>query len=102
MDLKTYLSTLTKEERTRFIRLADIKPSYLPQLSGGHSKPSLELAIRMQEASGGAVTVRELLPDRYEKLRAWLCQECQDRRRTPERRQPPCGGRRDSDKRGAA
>jgi len=42
-------------------RLADCTPSYLYQIINGYRKPSAALALRIEQATGGAVTRMELL-----------------------------------------
>lgn len=63
MNIKDYLNTLTPNQRNEFARRAGTKPSHLPQLKGGHSKPSVKLSRELVEASNGALTLEELRPD---------------------------------------
>jgi len=41
---------------------ARCSPSYLYQIINGYRRPSATLALRIEEATGGAVTLRDLFP----------------------------------------
>jgi len=60
MDLKTYRS----KNNIRMVDLAKIvnkTPQHLYEIERGSAFPSRKLAFRIEQATGGAVTLRELL-----------------------------------------
>lgn len=65
MDMKNYLKNHTKAEREALAARCGTSVEYFWQIAGGHRKPSHGLAIRLEEASGGAVTREGLRPDIY-------------------------------------
>lgn len=62
MDLCTYLST-TGTKQTQLAEVLGVSRSYLSQLVGGTKSPSLELAVRIERATDGAVPVASWVPD---------------------------------------
>jgi len=63
MELKNYWLGLSPEDRERFVERAGTTISYMPLLTGGHRRPSPELARKMVEASDGGLTLPVLRPD---------------------------------------
>ncbi len=63
MDIRSYLAPLDAAQRANVAAAAGTTVAYLTQLAGGHRKASHKLARRLQEATGGAVTVHDLRPD---------------------------------------
>ena len=66
MNIKTFIKSTPKTERQRIAALAGTTDAYFSQLAGGHRKPSLALAKRIEEASGKLITRQELLPEAFE------------------------------------
>lgn len=68
MNLSDYIADMGR--RAELAAAVDASPDYLWQLGVGHQgrKPSLALAKRIQEATGGLVTVVELLPELREAI----------------------------------
>jgi len=63
MKLKTYLKKQGYGFGVKFAKKLGIHPVYLSSISGS-CRPSPKLALRIEQATGGAVTLRELLfPD---------------------------------------
>ena len=62
MDIH-YLRQLTKTELKTLATAAGTKPIYLRQVSTGFRRPSITLALKLEHASGGLITARELRPD---------------------------------------
>jgi len=60
MLIKEYLED-KKIGVSEFARLAGLKQSYVSLLLHQKRKPSAPLALRIEQATGGAVTLRELL-----------------------------------------
>lgn len=58
--LETYL-TNKKMNDSEFSRVSGIKQPTIWRIKNGHCKPSPGIALRIEEATGGAVTLRELL-----------------------------------------
>jgi transcriptional regulator with XRE-family HTH domain len=67
MDLKTYVAGLTPEQKRSYATKAGITRIYLSQLVTGFRRPSAELAKRLHEESGFAVSLHELRPDLWDK-----------------------------------
>lgn len=61
MDMKTFLQSVDAAERKRVATQAGTSVNYLYQIAGGHRDPSRKMAIRLSEASNGALTVVELM-----------------------------------------
>lgn len=63
MDLKTYINE-NQIGVSSFAKIADLKQPYVSLIANKKRKPSAGVALKIQEATGGAVTVMELLfPD---------------------------------------
>lgn len=65
MDCKTFLKSTPIDERERVARRAGTTVAYLKQIAGGHSRPSADLAVRLESASDGRMTREDLLPDLF-------------------------------------
>ena len=63
MDLRTYLLSLGKPGKAALATACNTSPAYLEQIAGGHRACREALAMAIDRASGGAVTVEELRPD---------------------------------------
>ncbi|MFG8966782.1 hypothetical protein ACEP11_31415, partial [Pseudomonas aeruginosa] len=61
--LRGWLAATSAEERERVAREARTSVAHLWQLAGGHRKASPSLAERLQDASGGQITIAGLRPD---------------------------------------
>lgn len=61
--LREWLATATSEHRCDVAAAAKTTVGHLWQLAGGHRKASAELAERLQDASGGEITIAGLRPD---------------------------------------
>lgn len=61
--LRGWLAATSAEERERVAREAKTSVAHLWQLAGGHRKASPSLAERLQDASGGQITIAGLRPD---------------------------------------
>ncbi|MCY1248114.1 hypothetical protein D9M71_88340 [compost metagenome] len=62
-QLRDWLAKASAEERERVALAAKTTVGHLWQLAGGHRKASAELAERLQDASGSAITIAGLRPD---------------------------------------
>jgi len=63
MKLSEYLSE-NKIKLSRFAEDAGLKQPYASLIKNGHKRPSPDVALRIEQATGGSVTLRELLfPD---------------------------------------
>lgn len=62
-QLREWLRGASDAERERVAKAAATSVAYLWQLAGGHRKPSIELASRLQVASSGTLTLAGLRPD---------------------------------------
>ena len=60
MKLKDHLKT-NKIKKKTFAHNIGIHHVYLSQILGGYRNPSPKLALRIQQATGGQVTINELL-----------------------------------------
>lgn len=62
MKLHDYLK---KEGETRrsFAQKAGISRAMVSHIATGRATPSIETALRIQEATGGEVTAKDLIPD---------------------------------------
>lgn len=61
MDMRTFLQSINADERKKVAKSAGTSVNYLYQIAGGHRDPSKKLAIKLSHATGGAVSVAELL-----------------------------------------
>lgn len=66
VHLRDWLAQAPAEVRDSVATAAGTTVGHLWQLAGGHRKASAELADRLQEASGGAITIAGLRPDLVE------------------------------------
>lgn len=67
MNLKSYFDS----ERLAAKKLAEalgVSPSYLSQMSKGTTPISPERAVKIEQATDGAVTRRDLFPDSWERI----------------------------------
>lgn len=67
MTLREYLDTLKRGGIKEFAEIVGITDVYLAQLAARQDgrEPSPELCVRIERASGGQVTRRELVPERW-------------------------------------
>lgn len=63
MDLKTYLSPKSVAERDEFAAACQTTPGHLRNVMYGYKPCATDLAVRIWEQSGGAVTRQELRDD---------------------------------------
>jgi DNA-binding transcriptional regulator YdaS (Cro superfamily) len=63
MDLKTFLSQHSTADLGQLATRAGTQLIYLRHVSAGHRRISANLAIRLEWASAGQLTARELRPD---------------------------------------
>lgn len=70
MDCRTFLKSTTPAERERVATRARTTVAYLKQIAGGHSRPSADMAVRLETASDGRMTREELLPEFFVRDRA--------------------------------
>lgn len=63
MDRHDYLSQLSKSELEILAAATGTKPIYLRQVNTGFRRPSIALALKLESASGGRITARELRAD---------------------------------------
>lgn len=61
--MRDYLNSIGQPEREQFASAAGTSVGYLWLLAGKHRQPSPKLARKLQEASGGILTLAELRPD---------------------------------------
>ncbi|MEB2621439.1 hypothetical protein [Pseudomonas sp. YuFO8] len=61
--LRDWLASATNDRRQLVAIAAKTTVGHLWQLAGGHRKASAELAARLQDASGGEITIAGLRPD---------------------------------------
>jgi DNA-binding transcriptional regulator YdaS (Cro superfamily) len=61
--LREWLARATDKRRQAVAVAASTTVGHLWQLAGGHRKASAELAGRLQDASGGEITIAGLRPD---------------------------------------
>ncbi|WP_350649590.1 hypothetical protein [Pseudomonas sp. HY13-MNA-CIBAN-0226] len=64
--LRDWLANATPDRRQLVAGVAKTTVGHLWQLAGGHRKASAELAERLQDASGGEITIAGLRPDLVE------------------------------------
>lgn len=65
MDLKTYLRPLSSEERESFATKCGTTLGHMQNVAYGTRVASTELAVAIEQKSGGKVTRREQFPDSY-------------------------------------
>ena len=63
MDITTYLQQHKASARRDLAEAAGTKLIYLRQISRGLRRASADLAIRLEHASHGLITAREVRPD---------------------------------------
>lgn len=61
--LREWLAKTPADRREEVAKQAGTSVGYLWQLSGGHRKATSDLAARLQDASGGEITIAGLRPD---------------------------------------
>jgi DNA-binding transcriptional regulator YdaS (Cro superfamily) len=63
MDLKTFISTPDGQvvSQAEWARRVEVTRGYFCQLRDGNKTPSLEVALRIEKATGGAVTMYDWL-----------------------------------------
>jgi DNA-binding transcriptional regulator YdaS (Cro superfamily) len=61
--LRDWLASTSNDRRREVATTAKTTVGHLWQLAGGHRKASAELAGRLQDASGGEITIAGLRPD---------------------------------------
>ncbi|QYX54580.1 hypothetical protein K3F44_09915 [Pseudomonas sp. S07E 245] len=61
--LREWLATASNDRRRDVAAEAKTTVGHLWQLAGGHRKASVDLAERLQDASGGEITIAGLRPD---------------------------------------
>lgn len=67
----TRLANYLKDKRIKqkdFAETIGVSEGYLSQMCKGTHSPSLSMAIRIEDATGGAVAVRDLLPTNHPEL----------------------------------
>lgn len=62
----SYWLSLSRQQRQIIARTCDVSVGYLRLVAGGHRKASWILAQRIERASGGAVTAKQLRPDIFQ------------------------------------
>lgn len=67
-QISEWLNSHCDNERKKLAEAASTSVGYLWQLAGGHRKASLELAVRLNKASKGALTLEGMRPDLVEIL----------------------------------
>lgn len=68
MDLKQYIKNLPHGEAAPLAKLVGVSASYLSQMASGDANISPERAVKIESATGGAVTRQEMFPDRWQLL----------------------------------
>ncbi len=63
--LHPFWMSLTKKQRQELAEKAGTKASYLKLVALGHSRPSPELAKRLDTATAGLVPKEQMRPDIY-------------------------------------
>lgn len=63
MNAREYHDTHDKADLAELCAAAGTNYAYWRQIAYGHRKPSWALARRLEDASGGLITARELRPD---------------------------------------
>ncbi|MED5492698.1 MAG: hypothetical protein VYD45_11335 [Pseudomonadota bacterium] len=70
--LREWLGKASAERREQVAAAANTSVGHLWQLSGGHRRASVDLAMRLQKASGGEITLAGLRPDVSQMVRESL------------------------------
>lgn len=65
MDLKTYYSGLSTEQREIFARKCGTSPGHLRNVAYGDRTASTELAVAIERESHGAVKRIDMFPDTF-------------------------------------
>lgn len=60
MNLKEYVRIVKRSERARICEEAGLSLNYMYQLSSDNRRPSLDLAKRLEIATNGLLTVKEM------------------------------------------
>jgi DNA-binding transcriptional regulator YdaS (Cro superfamily) len=68
MDLKTYISGLSPDERQALALRCDTSVGHLQNVMYGYKPCGIELAVALEQRSGGAVTRRDLRPDDWQRI----------------------------------
>ncbi|WP_312412622.1 YdaS family helix-turn-helix protein [Comamonas sp.] len=68
MNLKNYLFTKDKQGRIDFAASCGTTLGHLTNVANGYRAASVELAVLIEQQSGGEVTRQELFPDRYARM----------------------------------
>ena len=63
MDMRTYLHSVTPDERLRLANELGTSVNYFFQIAGGHRKASFTLAKRLEKATNGVLRKESLRPD---------------------------------------
>ena len=63
MNMHAYLQQVSKAEIETLAAATGTKPIYLRQVGTGFRRPSIALALKLEHASSGLITARELRPD---------------------------------------
>jgi len=63
MDLRTYLSKRTPDEREAFALACETTPGHLKNIGYGYKSCAEKLAIAIERESRGEITCEELRPD---------------------------------------
>ena len=69
MNLKEYLFAKDKQARIAFAESCETTLGHLTNVANGHRTASVELAVLIEQQSGGAVTRQEMFPKRF--VRMW-------------------------------
>ncbi|WP_336284187.1 transcriptional regulator [Citrobacter arsenatis] len=73
MKLKQYTDSLTRGELSKLAISLEISASFLSQMASGAAKVPVSRALAIEEATGGQVTRKDLLPNDWAKY--WLPDE---------------------------
>lgn len=60
MTLKDFMKTLDRDQLGEFALCCNTSVAYLKQIASGHRRSGLNLAISIEDKSGGLVSIREL------------------------------------------
>ena len=63
MDIQTYIKQSRGHHAKALAQMAGTSVGYLRLLSYGLRRPSADMALKLEHASGGLITARELRPD---------------------------------------
>lgn len=75
MKMSEWLQQSTAAQRAMVARKAETRISYLYQIGGGHRLPSPALALRLEKATNGEVTLADMRPD-IDSI--WRCRRAQN------------------------